>query len=477
MSFQEEIDNDIKAKRLYFIGDQLPPDWYAAFKTWMAAAQNGDSKAQYNVGRCYSRGDGIDRDLEQAHAWYMKAAEQGDPRAHFNLHLLYENKDFSQHDAVVAKKYLDQSIALNEPRAKSARLSNYIKARNTLLVEISDTLYFRRGDIAEPKNSIAKATKSIAKVKELIANADPELTSGWSDQVLAALELTFTPHIRREPEGDLKFGNALYRGTYEIKNNSALSIVAAHNFHHSPRLRDDIIGELSIGAFRHQKNCMITVMAESIFDAEVRPKAQYDLKEVKLPGGNTGSLDVSEKYTGDYENERKRFQLIVEDKKVALLSENTARDFFDLYPPLDPPLILEKYQKEDYYATIKPTWAGRAQVCALWAFPLNFFSYVRLVRAVFRSGKLNPTNVFKLYLIFQLFPFPLLIGLLIAFPGSLVPGMDMLSGIISMTLGSLVSGYLFFRFIVKPLAYSILGEESTFVTRHALSLGIHTKKK
>ncbi|MEF9443294.1 hypothetical protein OWT26_25305 [Burkholderia sp. 1A5] len=34
-SFQEQIDQAIKAQDLYFIGDQLPLDWYAGFKAWL----------------------------------------------------------------------------------------------------------------------------------------------------------------------------------------------------------------------------------------------------------------------------------------------------------------------------------------------------------------------------------------------------------------------------------------------------------
>jgi len=32
MNFQDQIDAAIKEKRLYFVGDQLPPDWYAGFE-------------------------------------------------------------------------------------------------------------------------------------------------------------------------------------------------------------------------------------------------------------------------------------------------------------------------------------------------------------------------------------------------------------------------------------------------------------
>lgn len=39
---------------------------------------------------CYYEGRGVARDMEQAVAWYRKAAEQGDPRAQYNLGVCYE---------------------------------------------------------------------------------------------------------------------------------------------------------------------------------------------------------------------------------------------------------------------------------------------------------------------------------------------------------------------------------------------------
>ena len=96
MSFQQEIDKFIKEKRLYFVGDSLPSDWYAGFKLWLKLAEEGDPKAQFNVGRCYSLGDGIDQDLEQSDIWFQRAAAQKEPRSHFNLYILYSDEGLAE---------------------------------------------------------------------------------------------------------------------------------------------------------------------------------------------------------------------------------------------------------------------------------------------------------------------------------------------------------------------------------------------
>lgn len=111
--FAKEIDQAIKAKRLYFLGEKLPNDWYEAFRIWLPMAQGGDAKAQYNIGRCYSLGQGTDKDVNLSLEWYKKAAAQNEPRAHCNLYFYYDEiKDSAQ-----AKLWFDKAVALGEPRA------------------------------------------------------------------------------------------------------------------------------------------------------------------------------------------------------------------------------------------------------------------------------------------------------------------------------------------------------------------------
>jgi uncharacterized protein len=62
----------------YFLGRGAPKDWTLAAKWYEAAAENGDSGAQYIIGSFYEHGDGVERDLNKALAWYVQAARQGD---------------------------------------------------------------------------------------------------------------------------------------------------------------------------------------------------------------------------------------------------------------------------------------------------------------------------------------------------------------------------------------------------------------
>ncbi len=71
---------------------------YAAF---LAAAEEGHSDSQFNVGLMYEKGIGVGKNEKDAVLWYGKAALQGNASAQFNLGVLYEhgrgtNVDFAK---------------------------------------------------------------------------------------------------------------------------------------------------------------------------------------------------------------------------------------------------------------------------------------------------------------------------------------------------------------------------------------------
>jgi TPR repeat protein len=62
-----------------------------AVKWYMLAAEQGNSKAQSNLGIMYFSGQGVTQDYKQAVKWTLLAAEQGFVNAQFTLGLVYEN--------------------------------------------------------------------------------------------------------------------------------------------------------------------------------------------------------------------------------------------------------------------------------------------------------------------------------------------------------------------------------------------------
>jgi TPR repeat protein len=64
---------------------------HVSLKTLMKAAEQGDAKAQDNLGIMYHEGQGVPQDDSQALDWYRKAAEQGYAKAQLNLGFMYYN--------------------------------------------------------------------------------------------------------------------------------------------------------------------------------------------------------------------------------------------------------------------------------------------------------------------------------------------------------------------------------------------------
>jgi TPR repeat protein len=64
-------------------------DHGAALGQWGPLAQQGNAKAQYNIGLLYTNGQGVAADQAEAFTWYRKAAEQGLAQAEFAVGVIY----------------------------------------------------------------------------------------------------------------------------------------------------------------------------------------------------------------------------------------------------------------------------------------------------------------------------------------------------------------------------------------------------
>jgi TPR repeat protein len=75
---------------MYELGQGAPQDYEQALYWYLRAGKQGNASAQYELGDMYARGLGVPRDQTQAVAWYSKAADQGHPVAQYNLGVIFE---------------------------------------------------------------------------------------------------------------------------------------------------------------------------------------------------------------------------------------------------------------------------------------------------------------------------------------------------------------------------------------------------
>ena len=60
-------------------------DYALAAQLFRPLAEQGNAKAQYNLGLMYDKGQGVPQDAQEAVKWYRKAAERGFAKAQVNL--------------------------------------------------------------------------------------------------------------------------------------------------------------------------------------------------------------------------------------------------------------------------------------------------------------------------------------------------------------------------------------------------------
>jgi TPR repeat protein len=66
-------------------------EYQTALKIWQPLAEQGDARAQYNLGSMYINGLGVLKDDKRAIKWYRKATDQGLAEAQNNLGVMYGN--------------------------------------------------------------------------------------------------------------------------------------------------------------------------------------------------------------------------------------------------------------------------------------------------------------------------------------------------------------------------------------------------
>ncbi len=76
-----------------------------ALRVWRPLAEQGNAKAQYNLGLMYRKGQGVPQDDAEAVGWWRKAAEQGNAGAQNNLAVMYRNSQGVPRDDAEAAKW------------------------------------------------------------------------------------------------------------------------------------------------------------------------------------------------------------------------------------------------------------------------------------------------------------------------------------------------------------------------------------
>jgi hypothetical protein len=96
-------------------------DYKTALEKFTPLANQGNARAQFNLGVMYEDGLGVVQDYKQAVRWYTLSAEQGDASAQTNLGVRYLNGQGVLQDYVKAHMWFNIAAANGDAKAPKNR--------------------------------------------------------------------------------------------------------------------------------------------------------------------------------------------------------------------------------------------------------------------------------------------------------------------------------------------------------------------
>ena len=93
-------------------------DFATAIREWRPLAEQGNAKAQHNLGIMYRNGRGVAQDYAEAVMSSRKAAEHGNAKAQYNLGVMYGKGLGVPQDYAKALQWLRRAAAQGHPKAK-----------------------------------------------------------------------------------------------------------------------------------------------------------------------------------------------------------------------------------------------------------------------------------------------------------------------------------------------------------------------
>lgn len=129
---QGDLRAQVNLGRMNYNGAR--PNHEEAAKWFRLAAEQGDVLAERYIGSMYANGQGVARDDREAVRWYGRAAEQGDPDAQASLAAMYSAARGTSQNFVQAHKWYTVAAARfpaseRTKRAQAIRNSELLAAK------------------------------------------------------------------------------------------------------------------------------------------------------------------------------------------------------------------------------------------------------------------------------------------------------------------------------------------------------------
>jgi hypothetical protein len=143
--------------------------WNMQFEQKLGLAEQGDMKAQYDVGNMYLKGQGTKRDAEKAFEWYQKSADQGYVRAVYKIGFLYHKGEGVKRNNRKAFEWIKRAAEKNYRPSMFYLGKLYESGAGTGKDLNAALIWYKKAE----KAGYHPAKKAIAKVQSEIASSKP----------------------------------------------------------------------------------------------------------------------------------------------------------------------------------------------------------------------------------------------------------------------------------------------------------------
>ena len=153
------------------------------------AAEQGDARAQNNLGRMYAAGVGVAHDYQEALKWFRLAAEQGVAVAQYNLGRMYANRRVMDADGypvldfyVQAHKWINLAASRTTGEEGDFRSVRDKLEEQMTASQVAEAQRFAR----EWQPKTWEQLKGIEDVEDLIGDLEQSLSIGVPQPILAS---------------------------------------------------------------------------------------------------------------------------------------------------------------------------------------------------------------------------------------------------------------------------------------------------
>jgi uncharacterized protein len=136
-------------------------DYATALHEWTLLAEQGNARAQFNLGIMYDKGQGVTQDDAKAMTWFRKAAEQGLAEAQYNLGVMYDEGQGVTKDYAEAVKWWRKASEQGLAEAQGNLGAFYALGRSVLQDNVTAHMWINI--------SSANGKKDSAEVRDLLA--------------------------------------------------------------------------------------------------------------------------------------------------------------------------------------------------------------------------------------------------------------------------------------------------------------------